>query len=99
MHSIQQCGLIQHQVRPIGFTRPTCTPMHNRTGTTVANLFRISIVIIHMAPITSLTATIYCSMVLTKTALHTTVFRKDPVHITITKCHLVITSKFLTMLI
>jgi len=65
MHSTRLCGLIQHQVRPTLVNHPTCTPMHNRTGTTVADHFRIRIVIIHMAPITILIATMCFSMVQT----------------------------------
>jgi len=82
MHSTRQCGLIQHQVRPTLVNHPTCTPIRNRTGTTVAHPFRICLVIIQVTPITSLIPTMYFSMVQTRLAAHTTVFKKAPVHIT-----------------
>lgn len=81
MHSTRQCGLIQHQVHPILVNHLTCTPMRNRTGTTVAHPFRICLVIIQVTPITSPIPTMYFTMVQTRLAAHTTVFRKAQVHI------------------
>jgi len=82
MHSTRQCGLIQHQARPTLVNHPTCTPMRNRKGTTVAHPYRISINIIQLSPITGPVPTIIFIMVQTRPAAHTTVFRKAQVHIT-----------------